>query len=397
VPMSAVPVYSGNPFSEENLRDSKPLYKELRDLGRLVWVPELDLYVAARFEDVQKGLRSPKVLISSNGVVANPAVNTMSAVQASTILSDGQDHLRFKKVLSAPLMPKPIEGLRGRLTEMIDEKVAQLVNAEPFDAMREIASLLPIGVVAEMIGLRGFTADQMLFWSDAMFDGFAPPSARNEEKTQTANVEFFKFLMSQNRDNLVPGSLGSKLFEAVDAGELVEQEALGLLGDYIVPSLDTTILSTGEMLYRLAVTPGAWDAYVANPDLAPKIILEAVRMASVIRGFTRYAAEDYPVGDFVVPKGARVWLINAAANLDERKYPDPDDFKVDRDPRDQLAWGHGVHLCVGKHLAQLEMETILGSLLRKVERLEVVGEPTPLINSGIQGFENLQMRLHAKA
>ncbi|MFK8018794.1 MAG: cytochrome P450 [Pseudomonadales bacterium] len=395
--VQSIPVYEGNVFSEENLHDSRQMFKELRDLGRLVWVPSLNVYVVARYEDVKAGLRANGTLISGEGVSMNPVTNSAAGEQASTLISDGDNHLRLKKILMQPLSPAAIQDLKDRLSQLAEERIPHLTDGNTFDAMKEVASLLPLNVVAEQVGIQNFGYEKMLAWSDAIFNAWGPAqSGEADPERMNAIQEFLQFLLGQDRENLIPGGWGDKLFLAVDDGKLSEFEAQSLLGDYIVPSLDTTIYSMGQMLYGLATSPGAWDKFVANPELSKNIVLESVRMATALRGFTRYAAEDYTVGDFVVPQGARVWLLNGAANRDERKYPNPDTFDVDRKPVDQLAWGHGMHLCVGKHLAQLEMETILNALHKHVGVIELAGEPTRIANTLAQGFETLPMRFRSK-
>jgi cytochrome P450 len=163
--------------------------------------------------------------------------------------------------------------------------------------------------------------------------------------------------------------------------------------DYVVPALDTTILSTGAMLHGLATVPDAFDKVRANPGLIPGVVDEAVRLATPLRGFTRLVGEDFPLSESVLPKGSRAWLLYASANLDERHYPNPDQFDVERNPRDHLGWGHGVHLCTGKHLARLEMESVLGALVRHVARIEA-DAPTRIVNNSAQGYATLPVRLH---
>jgi cytochrome P450 len=180
--------------------------------------------------------------------------------------------------------------------------------------------------------------------------------------------------------------------DCADAGDLSPEEAIGLLQDYIVPSLDTTTLATGELLFQLAANPAEFERLKADPELVPSAVHEAVRLSTPIRGFSRLAVEDVPLGERVLPSGSRVWLVHASANRDERHYADPDRFDAARNPTDHVGWGTGAHLCVGKHVARIEMEAVLRSLLEHVERLEV-DEPTRLVNNGLQGFEQLPMRL----
>ncbi len=387
-------VHSRDIFSDRNLADSRALFRKLRDLGDAVWIADLELYVVARYKDVVAALRAPDKLVSSQGVSVNPDQNAASGTMSSTILSDGDTHRRLQRAVMKPLTPSALAQLQDRVARLANGRVVMLATGQPFDAVRELAAYLPLAIVAEMVGIRGVDNEKILGWSNAIFDAFGPPEHARAGTSHSILEEFFGFMQSISRENLVPGGWASQLFEAADRGEITHQEAHGLIGDYLVPSLDTTIYATAQMLFSLAAVPGAWEKVHANPQLVPGVVDEAVRIATPLRGFTRVAVEDFPLEDTVIPAGSRVWLLYGSANLDERKYPDPDLFDVERNPRDHLGWGHGVHLCMGKHLARLEMEAVLKALLNNVSNLETVAS-NRLVNNSAQGFSELVMRMQA--
>ena len=200
------------------------------------------------------------------------------------------------------------------------------------------------------------------------------------------------YLAGQSRDTVRPGSWAHALFDAVDAGRLTEAEAKGAMSAYVLPSLDTTIYAKGHLLHCLAADPAQWATLRANPAMIPGAVIESVRHSSVIRWFSRLAREDYAVEDCVIPAGARVMLIYASANRDERKFADPDRFDIRREAGAQLSWGTGRHMCAGLHLARIEMEVMLEAL---VERCAMIGAEAPVLgaNRGLYGFERLVMRL----
>jgi len=148
------------------------------------------------------------------------------------------------------------------------------------------------------------------------------------------------------------------------------------------------------MLYQLAAAPEAFDELRRHPELYGAAILESVRLASPLKGFTRYVADDFQFSTTTVPKGARVWLLYASANVDERHYPDPDRFDIHRNPRDHVGWGQGIHMCIGMHLAKLEMEAVLQAICNHVGRMEL-GTPVRLINNAAQGYARLPITFHA--
>ena len=390
-PPPGFPIFAEDPFSIENLANSRTYFNYLRDLGDVVWVPAINMFVAARYRDVVAALRAPEVFISGEGVALNELSNEQSA-STSTITSDGDLHRRFKSVEIRPLRPIELRNLEEKVQDLASAKISELADGSTFDAMAQLATHLPVNVVTELVGIRELTADKMLRWSNAAFDSFGPlTQAPTQEELDTLQ-ELGIFAAQIGRNELTPGGWASRLWGAVDNGELTEVEARGLLSDYIIPSLDTTILSTGEMLFQLAQNPDLLDRLRQQPELIVSAVYESVRLATPIRGFTRKVVREFAFSESVVPAGSRIWLLYAAANRDERHFDDPDQFIIDRSPRDHLGWGLGVHNCVGKHLAILEMSAILRALLGSVERIEI-DQPTRIINRGVQGYKVLPTRL----
>lgn len=393
---AGVPHYTGSLFSADVLANGQAAYQQLRDLGDVVWVPELQLYVAARYDDVVLGLRAANVLVSGQGVSVNEAVNGIDApTGTSTLISDGARHQALKQLEMRPLLPGSINKLRERIDELANARVAGLISAGQIEAISQLAAYLPTTIVAELVGIKGLGPDRMLEWSNAIFDAFGPADNQRTGAALPTIAQFVGFGQQLTRRDVIPGSWADQIFDAIDVGKVSLQEGRDLIFDYVIPSLDTTIYATGELLYRLAVDPAAYQLLRKRPELHSPAILEAVRLASPLRGFTRLAVENFRFSQSTIPAGSRVWLLYASANLDERHYADPTRFDIERNPRDHLGWGHGVHICVGMHLAKLEMEAILRALVAQVSRLEIAGAPERLVNNAAQGFARLPLRFHA--
>jgi cytochrome P450 len=352
------------------------------------------MWAIGRFDDVRAALRADTALVSGRGVAANDAINGID--NPITLSSDGEVHARRRGRLMQPVMPGPLKDLRPRLEAEADRLVADLADGARFDAMARFASHLPVSVIGELVGLDEAGRASMLRWAAATFDIMGVMNGRGLAAMPLA-MDLVRYIQTLSRATVTPGSWAAALFDAADAGLLSPREAKAMIIDYVGPALDTTILATGHMLWRLGTTPGAYDAVRADPGLIPGVVNEAVRLASPIRGFTRYAAQDYVVGEgegaVTFPAGDRVLVLFASANWDERHYPEPLAFDVRRNPRDHVGWGHGPHVCVGMHLARLEMELLLASLVRQVARIEV-GRPTAAWNNVLQGFKTLPARFH---
>lgn len=373
------------------LRDPYPYYKIIRDMGPAVYMPKRDMWAVGRYDDVREVLRASDVFISGKGVGANGLVNGVSS--PITLTSDDDTHDRRRRVLIQPVMPKPLKDLTPRLEGEADALVARHATGETFDAMASVAAHLPVTVVAELVGLNEAGRKRMLSWAAATFDMLGVLNLRGLVALPKL-LHLSRYVERLSRSDVVPGGWADGLFEAAERGELSAAEARAMVIDYVGPALDTTILASGHMLWRLATEKGAYEAVRADPALVPGIVNEAVRLASPIRGFTRYAMAEHDLGGTTIPKGARVLVLFASANSDERHYEEPERFDVRRNPRDHVGWGHGPHSCVGMHLARLEMELLLKSLVAQVAVLEA-GEPLFAYNNVLQGFRKLPMRFRA--
>lgn len=383
------PTFRGDLYSKKFIRDSNSVFKQIRDLGPAVWLPKRKFWAIGRYDDVKIALRANEVLISGKGIAANNIVN--KKVPPIVLMSDADIHQRRRKVLIQPVMPGPLKELRETLEKEAGGLIQRLVKKDTFEAMGELCSHLPLTIVAERVGLNEYGRKHMLGWAAAIFNAIGPMNFRMIKGIpQLLKLE--KYSNALSRESVTPGSWADRLFDAQDRGEISLEEAKAMIVDYVGPALDTTILATGEMLWRLAETPGAFDAVREDPSLIPGVVNESVRLSSPIRVFTRFAAADYVLHDTTIPKGDRVAILYASANYDERHYKDPNVFDVRRNPRDQVGWGHGPHACVGIHLARLEMEVILGALVQHVKKIEVFSA-AKIEHNVLQGFKKLDVRL----
>jgi cytochrome P450 len=381
--------FEGDLYSRAALRDAYPAYAQLRAMGPAVWMPKRRMWAVARYDGVRACLRAAEALVSGHGVAANDTVNRLTA--PVTLTSDGETHDRRRLALIQPLTPAPLKDLRPRLEAEAAGLVNTLADGRTFEAMSTFATYLPVTIVAELVGLDAWARRRMLRWAAAAFNSLGVMNLRGLAAVPVMQG-LGRYVRDLDRKGVTPGGWADWLFDAADRGDISHAEARAMIIDYVAPALDTTILATGQMLWRLATTPGAYDAVRADPSLIPGAVNEAVRMGSPIRGFTRYAAEAFELDGVTIPAGDRALILFASANRDPDKYPDPDRFDVTRNPRDHVGWGHGQHTCVGMHLARLEMEVLLAALVQRVARIET-DRPTPAWNNVLQGFARLPARL----
>ena len=377
-------------FRDEVIRDPHPAYRAIRDRAPAVWLTAHEVWAIGRHAEVRAALRADETLVSGRGVALNPVVNEQPG--RTTLMSDGDLHRRRRAVLMKPMMPSALAEVRPRIDELAAALVADLLARPSFDGIADFSRHLPVAVVSHLVGLPEAGRERMLDWAAAAFDALGPMNARAKAAGPTL-LEMFQYALAVERSALRPDGWAARLFEAVDAGRLDAEDVPGLLIDYIAPSLDTTILATGHLLYLLGTHPEQYDRVRESPGRIPAAVNEALRLGSPVRGFARFASKPYAAEGISIPAGDRVLILYGAANRDERRYQDADRFDALRDARDHVAFGHGVHRCAGGHLAQLEMESLLRALVARVRSIEV-GEPRPLMSNMLHGHAGFRAAFH---
>ena len=371
------------------VEDSAAAFARIRDAGPVVWLPRQRMWAMGRFDEVRAALRDDELFISGHGVAANPLTNALA--RKTTLFSDGETHVARRKVLMRSLGAQAMAPIAGRLDAEAAAIVAGLVGRGEFEAAREFSSGLPLQVVAGLVGVR-VPSEKLLSWGTISFDVLGPLNRRGL-RALPSSVGMLTYSQRLDRSRVVPGSWAASVFDAADRGEISRIEARNMVIDFIAPSLDTTILASTYMLWLLGENPAAWERLRREPELIPAAVVESVRLGSPIRGFTRQLSRDAEVAGVRMRAGERVVLLIGAANLDERRYPDPERFDLDRPPGGNLGWGHGPHTCVGIHLAKLEMAALLRALVEQVETIELAGPPTRIRNNTLQGIGTLPARL----
>jgi cytochrome P450 len=379
-------------YSAEALAKPYENYRIFRDTAPIVRLPKYDLYLMARFADVQGALKNNTLFASGDGVAMNDLMN--KAIAGSTLHTDAPYHSTLRSIVSRPLTPARLTELRQGLYDLAENLVERLVAKGDFDAAAELAPYLPVTVVSELVGLPEEGRERMLIWAGAVFNSLGP---RGLELTETALPivdEMVTYARGCTADRVKPGSWVAKLYEAVEAGELRPEQVGPVMGDYLGPSLDTTILATGSAIALFAQNPDQWDKLRANPTLIPNAVNEAIRVESPIQGFSRVLTDDFSVEDQRLHKGARVLVMYASGNRDERRWEDPERFDITRRANEQLGFGHGIHMCMGANLARMEISALLSALIRRVERFEL-HEAERISNNVLRGYKSLKLTAHA--
>jgi cytochrome P450/ferredoxin-NADP reductase len=386
--MINVPVYDADFYADDFIRDPWPHYERMRDLGPVVWLSRHENYALTRYDEVARALRDHDTFMSGKGVAADAKANELTL--GNSAASDGERHTAIRSATSVPLLPGALEKVRTSIEEAAEDLIDKLIERKTFDGIEDIATHLPLTIVRDLVGLPDFGRNNMLRWANATFDLLGVQNARGK-----AAIDIFleqrRFAQSQVKpENLKPGSWTRRLIDLVEQGTLAPDLAPVAMRDYLNPSLDTTISATGQLIYQLGKNPDQWRLLVEKPELARNAANEAVRMASPVRSFSRHTSRPVDIAGVTIPENARVMMLFASANRDHRAFANPNKFDITRNPRLHLGFGSGIHMCVGMHLAQMEMMALLTAMIPRVKEIRV-GEPVVALNNTIYGFASLPM------
>jgi cytochrome P450 len=356
----------------------------------VVWLEAHGVYAVARYEDVRVVLADPETFCSGQGVGLNDVFNELG--RGTTLMSDGEDHRRLRSVIGRPLTPKALAELRPQAHERAEELAECLVERKTFDAVPDLAEVLPTTWVPALLGWPEEGRDKLLDWAAATFNGFGPPN----ERTNAAGpgiLEMAAFAEQVASRELPEGSMAAGILEAVARGDLSAGQCPMAIIDYLGPSLDTTISGLGNAVWLFATHPEQWQRLREDPGRAKQAFDEAIRLESPVTGFTRVTTRAAEIGEVELPAGSRVLVSYASANRDERYWDAPERFDIERSNASHVAFGFGEHTCAGMGLARLEATAVLTALARRVERFELAGPPVRKLNNVIRAFGSLPVRV----
>ncbi|MFD2493475.1 cytochrome P450 family protein [Amycolatopsis jiangsuensis] len=363
-------------------------------------------YLVTGYEDARALLTDSRVSKSNQGArellaakIGEENLSGLGTLLGDHMLnSDPPDHTRLRKLVNRAFTARTVARLRPRIEEITRELLDGMAGQEQADLMTAFALPLPITVICELLGVRPEDRGEFSGWSNTLLAGATEDFGAIEQ----AAVQMHGYLASLVEGKRAePGEdMLSALVLATDEGDaLTEQELVGMAFLLLVAGHETTVNLIGNATLALLRAPEQAAKLRADPELLPGAVEEFLRFDGPINLATmRYTTEDVPVGDSTIPAGEFVQVSLLAANRDEGRFPDPDDLDVTRPPGGHLAFGHGIHYCVGAPLARLEAEIALGGLLNRFPDLTLAVPEDELDyrkSTLVHGLNALPVRLGA--
>lgn len=344
-----------------------------------------------------------------------PVTLTTKDVQAgdvgirTLIQMDGAEHKAFRQLTQAWFMPNNLRKLDGRVREIARTSVDRLAElGGECDFAREIALYYPLRIIMEILGVPESDEPRMLRLTQEMF------GAEDEEFSRAGNKPT-KADQSSNIQAVVNDLVGyfGAIFEdrkknpkddisSVVANGMVEGRPIGFkeaMGYYVITATaghDTTSNTLAASVLAVAERPELLKELKADPSLIPAFIEEIIRWASPVRHFMRTASRDVELSGQKIAKGDWLMLCFLSANRDDEAFKDPFVFDIHRNPNRHAAFGAGAHMCIGQHLARLEMRIFWEELLSRVDSLELAGKPAFTAATFVGGPKNVPIRYTMK-
>jgi len=387
-------VSGDDPFSAAAVRNARAVDDRLRELAPAVKLSRENITLLTRYEHVSAGLRDWKTFSSTSRPWHDP-----KSVRPELLLTDDPPkHTAVRAVIAAALSPKALakmgEAFRAdaeTLVQRLKEK-----SGTTIDAVAEITRPFVYKVLPDLLGIPLAGRENMYAFGNMVWATLGPMNELFDAAMKDTGPVIEWVQRCCSREHLTPGSLGMQMFLAADRGEITQDEAKLLVGILLSAAADTTVMTLGTAIRAFCLFPAQYQLVRTDPSLVRPAFEESLRWDSPSRMAGRITMRDVEIVGIVIPRGERCGLMFGAANRDPRQWPQPDRFDVRRDNRAHLGWGQGIHACVGRILASLEADALLGAVARHIRSFEAAGEPEAWMTAIGHGPEKLPVRFMAQ-
>jgi len=376
------PAFKVNPYpTYARLRSTAPVHRAALPDGRGVWL-------ITRYDDVLAVLKDERFVKDWRKVMTPeqldqvPAIpEVMKPLSRNMLDTDPPDHERLRALVSKAFTPRLIERMRGRVQAITDALLDTVEGQGDIDLIDDYAFPLPVTVIAELLGVPSEDRDRFRQWSDAAVSGNA--TQEYMEKILIPHMQAFTdylLAMFEEKRKNPKDNLVSALVQAEEAGDkLSEDELLGMVFLLLIAGHETTVNLIGNGVLALLEHPEQLRRLRDDPSLIKSAVEELLRYDGPVETSTeRFAGEDVAIGGTIIPKGEMVLVVIAAADRDPERFPEPDTLDIARMENKHLAFGKGIHHCLGAPLARMEGQIAIGTLIERMPSLRLKGSPDSL-------------------
>jgi cytochrome P450 len=387
-----------NPMDPEFLADPYPTYHRLREEDPVHHSP-LDFWVLTRYEDVAAVLRDPRFIKEPlvSMVAARFGVSVPPGVGLSMLDRDPPDHTRLRSLVSKAFTPRVVEGLRPRIQKMVDDLITRAEAVGTMDLIEEFAYPIPVNVICEMLGVPVDDHERFKGWSldiarglDSVWLPLESEIPKRSGAARHAIGDYMRGLIAERRAS-PRGDLLSALIAAEEAGDkLSEDELIATCILLLIAGHETTVNLIGNGTLALLRHPEELRRLRETPGLITSAVEELLRYDGPVQRTARITSTEVTIGGRTIPKGEMVMPFIGAADRDPSQFPDPDRLDLGRADNRHIAFGWGIHFCLGAPLARVEGQIAIDTLVRRLPGLALVdAEPEHRQSLTLRGLKAL--------
>jgi cytochrome P450 len=385
-----------DPFDYAHHEDPFPQYRRLRDEAPVYFNAKYGFYALSRYADCLAAARNWRVFTSAQGTTLEPVDVRVPII----INSDPPDHTRLRNLLAHLFTPQAVAPLESAIRAMARELLAPHLATGRLDIIQDFAARLPMAVICRLIGFRREDEDMLRGWTDTCVhrdEGvFEMPAAGMEATLKLYG--YFEQELARRAGVPARGDIVATLMDAESAGTLTHEELLGYLYILSIAGNETTTKLLANIVYQLHRHPDQRALVLADRSLIPNMVEETARFDGPTQMMARTTTAPVELHGATIPAGAKVALLFMSANHDERKFERAEEYDIRRNAREHLAFGGGLHACLGAALARLELRVAMEEILDVSPRFAVDETGLKRMHSPqVRGFTHVPVSLGTTA
>jgi cytochrome P450 len=388
-----------DPFDYSLHRDPHPVWRRMREEAPLYRNHKHDFWVLTRFHDVLEALLDTDVYSSAQGDIlevirGGPIPDYMNSI----IVNDPPEHTSLRQLVSRAFTPRSVSAIEPRVRELVKRLLDPQVGGGGFDYVEDFGARIPGMVIAALLGTPEVKLEQIRHLTDDSLER-AEDGQLVDERARARLAEYFHECIAERRkrprDDMMSALIAAEITDTEGTRRrLTDSEAVAFIGSISAAGNETLARFTGWAAATLALHPAERAKLVARPDLIPGAVEEILRYEPPSMSLARVVKRDVSWYGEVVPEGSVLMLLTAATGRDQRKFPEPDRFDVERKIDRHLSFGFGAHVCLGASLARLEARIILEETLMRFPEWDVDWDDADIVHTGsaVRGYSRLPIR-----
>ncbi|GHO53595.1 cytochrome P450 [Ktedonobacter robiniae] len=356
-------------INREELTASYDWYRQMRETQPVFFDPNIQGWHIFRYDDVVRVITEHATFSSEQNRFVPAEYRDVNPISSSIVRLDPPRHHKLRQLVSQAFTPRMVANMESRIKEITSGLLDQVQAVGEMDVIRDLATPLPITVIAELLGVPAERREDFKRWSDAFVSGDAEATEEDmQEGIQAAGsmVDYFAQIFEERRAHPQDDLVSALLLAEVDGERLSNEELIGFCVLLLVAGNETTTNLIGNTILCLDENPGSVERLRANRDLVPKALEEALRYYSPVKLVPRWAVTETTIGDQRIEAGQLLFAWVPSANRDEAQFPNADQFTIEREPNRHLGFGRGIHFCLGAPLARLEAKIALNEMLDRL-------------------------------